>query len=342
MRACLTFAIAALASATLLSVPASADFTGAHDGVNSATLTGDAALDTVEVFDTVTDSKLHHNLTGFETDTDFHSPPADVKEIDLTRAGTVVLNGGGGNDVIDFKSAGPIPVPTFEFDGESGDDRMSGGLGGDELTGGPGADELFGGDGDDQLFAADGRADTTIDCGAGGADEATVDSVDPTPANCERVTTVFPAASPLTPPTIAQPTPTPPDTTIPLSKLRVRATGRRRGTITLDTGATATCPLRSPLTCAVIYKAKATVPRSALPKGSRARARATAPTRLTLASNVIALKPGRAKRLRLTLSRGMTRIFRRSGKLKVAFDVKVVIPGAKAVRAQTSATLRAP
>jgi len=122
----------------------------------------------------------------------------------------------------------------------------------------------------------------------------------------------------------------------------VRATGRRRGTITLDTGATATCPLRSPLTCAVIYKAKATVPRSALPKGSRARARATAPTRLTLASNVIALKPGRAKRLRLTLSRGMTRIFRRSGKLKVAFDVKVVIPGAKAVRAQTSATLRAP
>jgi hypothetical protein len=140
---------------------------------------------------------------------------------------------------------------------------------------------------------------------------------------------------------IAQPVLLPPINA--LTGLRPRTSGRRNGRITLDTGATATCPPTSKLTCAVIVKAKANVPRSALPKGPPKQARGAASTkRLTLASETSALKPSVSRRVKVKLSQSVSGIFRRSGRLKVSFEVRVAIPGAKAVRVAQTASLRPP
>ena len=149
---------------------------------------------------------------------------------------------------------------------------------------------------------------------------------------------VFPAAagsqppSAATPPAIVQPQP------FPIGKIRLRASAKRGRQITLDSGATATCPVTSQLTCGVLVTASARVPLNALPKG-----KASADTRrVTLADQVLALKPGVTQRVRVKLSQSLSGVFRRAKRLSVKFRIVVTIPGAKAARASTAAAIKAP
>jgi hypothetical protein len=75
-------------------------------------------------------------------------------------------------------------IGTTEADGDTliGDDNDN------TLVGSYGPDILRGMGGDDDLQANDGQADQEIDCGAGTADAAEVDSIDPASDACENVT----------------------------------------------------------------------------------------------------------------------------------------------------------
>ncbi len=243
----------------------------------------------------------------------------------------------GGDDDVGVSGVNPPLTATFELNGEGGADELTGGPNADSLDGGPGADTLRGGDGDDELLAADGEVDAELDCGPG-TDTVIRDSIDPAPMNCVGETDVIvfpaqPAATPaVTPPAIVQPQP------FPIGKIRLRATAKRGRQITLDSRATATCPVTSQLTCAVLVTASARAPISALPKG-----KAGADTRkVTLADQVLALKPGVSKRVRVKLSQSMSGLFRRAKRLSVKFRIVVTIPGAKAARASTATAIKAP
>jgi Ca2+-binding RTX toxin-like protein len=76
--------------------------------------------------------------------------------------------------------------------GGSSPDTLIGRALANRITGGLGADRLRGLGGDDTLVARDGVVDTEIQCDggapAGTADQATLDTADPTPSNCETVT----------------------------------------------------------------------------------------------------------------------------------------------------------
>jgi Ca2+-binding RTX toxin-like protein len=76
--------------------------------------------------------------------------------------------------------------------GGSSPDTLIGSALANRITGGLGADRLRGLGGDDTLVARDGVVDTEIQCDggapAGTADQATLDTADPTPSNCETVT----------------------------------------------------------------------------------------------------------------------------------------------------------
>ena len=75
--------------------------------------------------------------------------------------------------------------------GGAGDDTITGNSAANVLTGGAGADALTGLGGNDCLVASDAAADTALDCdggaGAGDADVALVDLIDPLPSDCETV-----------------------------------------------------------------------------------------------------------------------------------------------------------
>jgi Ca2+-binding RTX toxin-like protein len=76
--------------------------------------------------------------------------------------------------------------------GGSSPDTLIGSALANRITGGLGVDRLRGLGGDDTLVARDGVVDTEIQCDggapAGTADQATLDTADPTPSNCETVT----------------------------------------------------------------------------------------------------------------------------------------------------------
>jgi Ca2+-binding RTX toxin-like protein len=96
-----------------------------------------------------------------------------------------------GGTIDDIDGNGPL---TTRDDVRNSVENLRGGAGADSLTGnslvntllgGPGADSFFGLGGDDVLRANDGIADAVINCGAGAADEAIEDAIDPAPIGCE-------------------------------------------------------------------------------------------------------------------------------------------------------------
>ena len=148
-------ALAAVVAAAALAIPsaASAAVTGTVSG-NSATLVGDAANDNIVIG--VTDTFLNHNLTGFNSPTDFDSAtPGDQT---LTTAGTLTIDGGAGDDTII---------------GGQNNDHIIGGDGNDRITGFKGADNVDGGAGNDIMIWNNGDGNDTND-GDDGADQTLI------------------------------------------------------------------------------------------------------------------------------------------------------------------------
>lgn len=112
----------------------------------------------------------------------------DVENVFGTPFGDVIVGsdgpnsliGGGGNDTID----GGGNADTLEGNagndsliGSGGNDSLVGGSGNDHMIGGAGRDHFLGEDGDDTIVANDNEVDT-LDGGAAGNDNATVDAAD--------------------------------------------------------------------------------------------------------------------------------------------------------------------
>ena len=134
---------------------ASAAVTGAVTG-DTATLTGDAAADTIII--SINDGLLQHNLgtaTGFADPTDFDSTVAGAADPDR-----------GGRHAHDRRRRRRRqrrrPVPN--------NDHLIGGDGNDRLTGFTGDDDVDGGNGNDVMIWNNGDGSDTND-GDAGADE---------------------------------------------------------------------------------------------------------------------------------------------------------------------------
>lgn len=157
-------ALAAAAVALTLPAAASAAVTGTVNG-NTATLTGDAAADTIVI--SQDNGLLRHNLAGFNSATDFDSATAGDQT--LTTAATLTINGGAGDDII---VAGPN---ADVVNGEDGNDRMTGFTGADDMNGGNGNDVMIwnNGDGSD-TNDGDAGADTSLITGRNTTDDMTV------------------------------------------------------------------------------------------------------------------------------------------------------------------------
>ena len=84
---------------------------------------------------------------------------------------SVVVNAGGGNDVVLVSEANGVFTTTeaTTLKGGKGKDRLTGGTGGEALTGGQGADKVFGKGGPDSVFWKAGDGNDAID-GQGGLD----------------------------------------------------------------------------------------------------------------------------------------------------------------------------
>jgi Ca2+-binding RTX toxin-like protein len=159
-------ALATVAAATALTLPAaaSAAVTGTVTG-NTATLTGDAAADTIII--SQDNGLLRHNLAGFNSNIDFDSAVAGDQT--LTTAATLTINGGGGDDII-------VGGPNADvINGDDGNDRMTGFTGGDDVNGGNGNDlmQWNNGDGSD-TNDGDAGVDETLITGRNTTDDMTV------------------------------------------------------------------------------------------------------------------------------------------------------------------------
>jgi hypothetical protein len=310
---------AAACAAVLLPASAGAAYSGAVNG-NDATLTGDGAPDALVL--ELVGGQLRHNRTedaGFESGFDFDSTVEGSQTIIAATPAIVTVKAGGGNDIVVVNAAGGFQ---FLLAGQSGADSLSGGPNDDQIDGGSGPDELLGGDGNDILRSRDGQGDTLIDCGAGADDLDIRDQggVDPVPLGCERDDSAA---------------------LVLLSAIKARVTGGGSGRLSLDTRSDATCPAFSELSCALVVKATARVQPEAFPQGSPERKSGNS-RRLTLASEVLVLKPATAKRIKVKLTEKFSGIFRRSRSLKVNFELKLSVPGTPATRMSKAATLRAP
>ena len=169
---------------------------------NTAATPGDGAVDAASYADGRAAGVIVDLAAGTNTDGD-------------TFAGIDRLLGSPFDDEL---TGGPGPD---DFDGGGGADTLLGAAGADTLRGGPsndlvsggaGTDNLFGDDGSDDLRAVDGEVDS-VDCGAGAADEARVDSID-TRVGCETEDVTGPATGP-PPPTPPPPPPIAPVESIP-------------------------------------------------------------------------------------------------------------------------------
>jgi Ca2+-binding RTX toxin-like protein len=154
-----TAVLAAVAAAAAVAVPgaASAAVTGAVTA-NTATLTGDAAADTIII--STNAGLLQHNLgtaTGFTDPTDFDSTVPGPQTL-TAAAGTLTIDAGAGDDVV---TAGP------------NSDHVIGGDGNDRLTGFTGNDDLDGGNGNDVITWNNGDGSDTND-GDAGVDETLI------------------------------------------------------------------------------------------------------------------------------------------------------------------------
>ena len=136
-------------------------------------LDGQSGVDTASYASKVAGSPVNVTLDGVAND-----GTGGVTEGDNVLTENVI--GTPGNDVI-FGSSG-----ANQLDGGDGIDDLRGLVGNDVLIGGLGADSLLGGDGNDDLRAKDGVADT-VNCEAGTADIAAVDSPGDAVSNCETV-----------------------------------------------------------------------------------------------------------------------------------------------------------
>jgi Ca2+-binding RTX toxin-like protein len=159
-------ALATVAAAAALTLPAaaSAAVTGTVNG-NTATLTGDAAADTIII--SQDSGLLRHNLAGFNSATDFDSATAGDQT--LTTAATLTINGGAGDDII-------VGGPNADvINGDDGNDRITGFTGGDDVNGGNGNDVMIwnNGDGSD-TNDGDAGADTSLITGRNTTDDMTV------------------------------------------------------------------------------------------------------------------------------------------------------------------------
>ena len=157
-------ATAAAAAALALPAAASAAVTGTVNG-NTATLTGDAAADTIII--SQDNGLLRHNLAGFNSNADFDSGVAGDQT--LTTAATLTINGGGGDDII-------VGGPNADtLNGDDGNDRLTGFTGGDDVNGGNGNDlmQWNNGDGSD-TNDGDAGADETLITGRNTTDDMTV------------------------------------------------------------------------------------------------------------------------------------------------------------------------
>jgi Ca2+-binding RTX toxin-like protein len=155
-----TAVLATAVAAAALAVPATANaaVTGTVSG-DTATLTGDAANDNIIISSDGTN--LRHNLAGFNSNIDFDSATAGNQT--LTTAGTLTIDGGGGDDII-------VAGPNL--------DTVRGGDGNDRLTGGPGGiatarEPISGGSGNDVMIWNNGDGHDAND-GDAGADETLI------------------------------------------------------------------------------------------------------------------------------------------------------------------------
>jgi Ca2+-binding RTX toxin-like protein len=156
-------ALVAATAAAALALPAAANaaVTGQVTG-DTATLTGDAANDTIIIGK---DNGLltHNTLAGFVNATDFDT---DAGVQTLTDAATLTIDGGGGDDII----VGGPNLDTLQ--GGEGDDRLTGGPNPagtkESISGGAGNDVMlwFNGDGDDINDGGDGADETQFNNGA--------------------------------------------------------------------------------------------------------------------------------------------------------------------------------
>jgi Ca2+-binding RTX toxin-like protein len=154
-----TAVMTAVVAAAALAVPgaASAAVTGAVSG-NTATLTGDAAADTIII--STNAGLLQHNLgtaTGFASASDFDSTVAGDQTL-TSAAGTLTIDAGAGDDVV---VGGPNA------------DHLIGGDGNDRITGFTGNDDVDGGNGNDVMIWNNGDGSDTND-GDAGADESLI------------------------------------------------------------------------------------------------------------------------------------------------------------------------
>ena len=157
-------AAAAAAAALILPAAASAAVTGTVTG-NTATLSGDAAADTIII--SQDNGLLRHNLAGFNSAIDFDSAAAGDQT--LTTAATLTINGGGGDDII-------VGGPNADvLNGDDGNDRITGFTGADDVNGGAGNDlmQWNNGDGSD-TNDGDAGVDETLITGRNTTDDMTV------------------------------------------------------------------------------------------------------------------------------------------------------------------------
>ncbi|HYM57947.1 MAG TPA: calcium-binding protein, partial [Solirubrobacteraceae bacterium] len=175
------FAVAALAAAAALALPATAGatYSGAVSGTE-ATLTGDDAADSLTI--DVAGGNLTHDrpaAEGFASNADFDSTVAGDQTVPAT--GSLTIAAGGGEDAVTFGAA-TNTLTASTILGEAGDDVLSGSASADNMRGGDGndrvigfrgGDDLEGGAGNDQLVWNNGDGSDVMD-GDDGNDEVEV------------------------------------------------------------------------------------------------------------------------------------------------------------------------
>ena len=157
----LLVALLSASLAVLFATPACAAVTSSLQGT-TLTLTGDGADDTIALGVSGTDLTVDLNADGV--------PDATFPLASLT---SVVVNAGGGNDVVNASNALLLPLA---LNGEGGADDLTGGGASDTISGGDGPDQLAGARGNDAVLGNDGAdrftwnpgdGSDTLDGGAG-------------------------------------------------------------------------------------------------------------------------------------------------------------------------------
>jgi CHRD domain-containing protein len=152
-------------------------------------------------------------------------------------------------------------------------------------------------------------------CGAG-LDSATTGAGDAV-IGCETVNGVSTTPNPPTP------TPTTPVGSISQLKPKVSAKGAK---VTLDTGATAACPVAATAACTATVSATATVGKKAL----------------TLGKGTVPVATGQSATLSIKVSKKALKSWRKAGKLKVTVTVTLTVPGGTPAAVTQTVKLKAP